>query len=185
MRHIPLPHHSQTTLEGTPAMPGFKGTAEHSIDSKGRVPVPSDMRPFIDAKARGTFVATRGAEPCIVLYPVTVWEEEVEPRLMELNRHSRKAALLVRSFTMHAKESTMDGQSRITLPKNLMELVGLEPGGKAQMVGVMDRIEVWSSENLMAHIEKSRAVLADLEEELMTPAPSVTSRRVVGTRLAR
>ena len=163
-------------------MAGFKGQAEHSIDAKGRVPVPAKMRPYVDPKARGTFVATRGVEACIVLYPVTVWEEEFVPRLQELNRHSRKAATLVRSYMMHAEESTMDGQGRVSLPKSLMELVGLEPGGKAQIVGVMDRIEVWSAEALMAHMDKSRSVMAELEEELMTPAPSSTSRRVFGTR---
>ena len=165
-------------------MAGFKGQAEHSIDAKGRVPVPAKMRPGIPDKARGIFVATRGPEQCIVLYPSTVWDDEFLPQLEQLNRHSRKAAILVRSYMMHAEESTMDGQGRVSLPKSLMEIVGLEPGGKAVMVGVMDRIEVWAPEALMAHMEKTKAVLADLEEELMTPAPSATSRRVVGTRVA-
>jgi len=38
----------------------FKGQAEYSVDSKGRVAIPAEMRNAMAPEAQGTFTTTRG-----------------------------------------------------------------------------------------------------------------------------
>ena len=166
-------------------MAGFKGQAENSIDSKGRMPVPAKMRRYLRPEARETFVATQGLEQCIVLYPLDVWEKEIEPQLDALNGFNREAAMLVRRFSMYAEEVSLDSQGRVSLPRDLMELVGLEAGGRAKAMGVSNRIEIWSSEALAAYLNGSAHSFADLAEKWMNGSrDSAISRRAIGTRSA-
>ncbi|HIG75098.1 MAG TPA: division/cell wall cluster transcriptional repressor MraZ [Bacteroidetes bacterium] len=146
-------------------MAGFKGRAENSIDAKGRVAVPASMRRYLRPEARETFVVTQGMDQCIVLYPYDVWEDEIEPRINALDPFNREEALLSRRVLMWTDEVTLDSQGRVTLPRDLMELVGLEPGEKARMLGVTNRIEVWAPSAYAAYLNGSAHSVAELAEK--------------------
>ncbi|MEL6614550.1 MAG: division/cell wall cluster transcriptional repressor MraZ [Bacteroidota bacterium] len=164
-------------------MAGFKGRAENTIDSKGRVPVPAKMRNQLRPEARQTFVVTQGVEQCIVLYPLDVWEAQIEPKLARLDGFNREQAMLSRRILMWSDEVTLDAQGRVTLPRDLMELVGLEAGSKAKVLGVMDRLEIWSLGGYAAYLNGSSHSVADLAEKHMGAARSrLASRRAVGAR---
>jgi len=121
-------------------MPSFKGQAEYSVDSKQRVAVPAKMRNVINPEANKTFVATRGFEQCIVLYPNDHWDE-IEGRMNDLNMYRNDTRGFVREFMMWAEEVVLDAQGRIVLPIELMEYAGITD--RAKIVGVSDHIEVW------------------------------------------
>lgn len=152
-------------------MAGFKGRAENTIDDKGRVAVPVSMRRALRPEARETFVVTQGMEQCIVLYPLDVWESDFEPRFKALDTFNREAALLKRRVLMWADEVTFDGQGRVSLPRDLMELVGLEPSSKARMIGVDDHIEVWSPGVYAAYLNGSSHSVAELAEKHLSRRP--------------
>ena len=52
-----------------------------------------------------------------------------------------------------------------------MELVGLEPGGKARMIGVTNRIEVWSPGAYAAYLNGSAHSVAELAEKHLSRQP--------------
>ena len=133
-------------------MAGFKGQAENSLDSKGRLPVPAKMRRALSPDAKETFVATRGEEQCVVLYPLDYWEGEIEPRMRGLNMFNQEDRVFVRQLNRWADEVTMDSQGRIAVPKPLVEFAGLQPGEKALVIGAFDRLEVWDPAVFDAHI---------------------------------
>ncbi|MDT0630204.1 division/cell wall cluster transcriptional repressor MraZ [Rubrivirga sp. S365] len=133
-------------------MAGFKGQAENSLDSKGRLPVPAKMRRALSPDAKETFVATRGEEQCVVLYPLDYWEGEIEPRMRGLNMFNQEDRVFVRQLNRWADEVTMDGQGRIAVPKPLVEFAGLQPGEKALVIGAFDRLEVWDPTVFESHI---------------------------------
>ncbi len=158
-------------------MAGFKGQAENTIDSKGRMPVPAKLRDFLPSEARKTFVVTQGMESCIVLYPANVWDDEIEPMVNGLDMFSREEAMLARRMLMWCDEVTMDGQHRVSFPADLMELVGLAPGDKAKVLGVGNRIEVWAPAAFAAYLNGSSLSAADLAEKHMSRK---RSRLIVG-----
>ncbi len=147
-------------------MAGFKGQAENSIDGKGRLPVPAKMRRSLSPDAKETFVATRGLEQCVFLYPLDTWER-IEGEMARLNQFEPESRAFVRTINMWAEELTMDSQGRIALPKALIEFADLQPGGKAQVIGAFDRIEVWDPAVFDAHLNQQTESYETLAERVM------------------
>ena len=147
-------------------MAGFKGQAENSIDGKGRMPVPAKMRRALSPDAKETFVATRGLEQCVFLYPLDAWEE-IEGEMARLNQFDPQARAFVRTINMWAEELSLDGQGRIAMPKPLAEFAGLQFGGRAQVIGAFDRIEVWDPAVFEAHLNGQTETYESLAERVM------------------
>jgi MraZ protein len=121
-------------------MAGFKGQAEYSVDSKGRVAIPAKMRTVLNPEAKGTFTVTRGLDRCIFLYPLDHWEQ-LEQRMSELNQYNKTTRDFLRATLMWAEEVPLDAQGRVGVPKSLLEYAGV--GEKALIIGALDHIEIW------------------------------------------
>ncbi len=120
-------------------MASYYGSYLHTLDTKGRVSIPSEMR-----KASGdVFVLTRGFEECLNLYPADEWEL-VERELKSLRTTSREARYYVRRMMSTVKRVVVDGHGRITIPPWHREFAGL--GGEALVNGVLEHIEIWNPE---------------------------------------
>lgn len=145
-------------------MAGFKGQAEYSVDSKGRVTVPAKMRNDLDPEAKQTFTVTRGFEQCIFLYPLNEWSK-MEEEIAGLSRYNREARDFVRIILRWADEVTLDGQGRIKLPKPLAEFAGLS--GRALILGALDRLEVWDPAVFDEHMNQQTAEYETLAERVM------------------
>lgn len=151
-------------------MTGFKGKFEHSVDGKGRVPVPAKMRKSLNEEARDSFVATRGLETCIYLYPADEWAT-ITGRMQALNMFDASARHFVRTISEWADDVTLDAQGRIALPKTLLEFAGIEPGTKVQINGNFDHIEIWDPAQRARYDEAQDASYGELAEVVMVPKP--------------
>ena len=145
-------------------MAGFKGQAEYSVDSKGRVAIPAKMRNALHPAAKNTFTITRGFEQCVFLYPFDVWEG-MEQEFSRLNMFNNRSRDFIRLMMMWADEVTFDGQGRIGIPKALIEYAGIED--RAQIIGALDRIEIWSPEVFANHLAEQAADYETLAEQVM------------------
>lgn len=130
------------------------------------MPVPAKMRRSLSPDAKETFVATRGLEQCVFLYPLDAWEE-IEEAVGKLNQFDPQAREFVRTIYRWAEELTMDAQGRIALPKSLIEFAGLQPGSKGLAIGALNRIEVWDPELFEAHLNDQSASYETLAERVM------------------
>lgn len=148
-------------------MAGFKGQAEHSIDGKGRVPVPAKMRRALSPEAKESFVATRGLERCVFLYPADRWEG-MEDGFESLNPFQKETRHFLRTIFRWADEVTLDGQGRIPLSKTLLQFAGLEPGQKALIMGSFDHIEIWDPEVFDAYLNDVPTSYEDTAERVMS-----------------
>ncbi len=120
-------------------MNSFLGTYRHTLDSKGRLSIPSKFR-----KATGeVFVLTLGLDGCLFFYPTDEWKR-VQKKLGSLSFTSRKTRFFTREIAAHACEVTVDGHGRIIVPQELRELAGLEKD--ILVIGAIERIEIWSPE---------------------------------------
>lgn len=148
-------------------MASFTGHAEHSIDSKGRVPVPMRMRRAMAPEAEQTFMATRGIEKCIYLYPLDYWQRVIEPQVDGLNQYQPESRHFARIMGMWAEPVTLDGQGRVAFSKKLAEWAGLQPGAKALVNGAFHRVEVWNPEVFEAYLNEQEAQYEQLAQRAL------------------
>lgn len=117
----------------------FIGEFQHSLDSKGRLIIPSKFREGLGER----FVLTKGLDNCLFVYPLSEWHN-FEEKLKTLPLASRDARAFVRFFFSGATECELDRQGRILLPANLREHSGIEKD--VAVIGVSTRVEIWSME---------------------------------------
>ena len=145
-------------------MARFKGQAEYSVDSKGRIAIPAKMRNALSAEAKNTFTITRGLDQCINLFPQDVWEKR-EEKIGELNMYSAEPRDFVRTLMMWAEEVTLDKQGRIVVPKPLMELAELNE--TALILGSFDHIEIWNPDVFRSHQQAIGSDYSTLAERVL------------------
>lgn len=146
-------------------MGGFKGQAERSVDSKGRVAIPAKMRAVLSPEARETFTVTRGLDDCIWIYPQNTWEQ-VESHLARKTSFDRRNRVFRRMLLRWAEEVTLDGQGRIVLPGPLQEFADVD--GRVLVIGQLDRIEVWNPEAYGQFEEELDESYEQIAQEVMT-----------------
>jgi len=124
----------------------FCGDSHHSVDSKNRVFLPKRFQQGLPMDEEGNRVAvlTRGLDGCLYLFPETGLEKALERLDTEAfaglnDRRSQRA------FFKYTNRVTLDSSGRFLLPDRLRELAGIDR--EVVMLGVKDRIEIWSPEN--------------------------------------
>ncbi len=120
-------------------MGGFLGSYLYQVDEKGRVTLPAAFRKGRDEFA--PYVLIQVHPDALTLYPKESWTE-VEARLREHARRTPRARHFVLGLTANATELTPDRQGRILIPERLRASVGIDQ--EAQLVGAIDKIEVWN-----------------------------------------
>lgn len=143
----------------------FKGQAEYSVDSKGRVAIPAKMRKAMSPEAQDTFTITRGFEDCIFLYPLDRWSS-IEEEIEDLNMYDREARDFIRIIMMWADEVSLDGQGRISIPNPLLEFAELD--GSALILGAFDHIEIWNPDQFDEYLNEQPADYETLAERVMS-----------------
>lgn len=109
---------------------------QRKLDDKRRLTIPAELR---DEFAGGT-VLTRGFGKYLHLYPKSVWDEVVEPRMEGDILDERIADLNVR-FRMGKADGEIDGkQGRVQLPQHLLDWAGINHEVVAVRVGKYWRI---------------------------------------------
>ena len=119
-------------------MGGYLGSYLYQVDDKGRVTLPAAFRRGGDSQS---FVLIQAQRDALSLYPSDAWFE-VQTRLRTLVRSAPRSRHQLLSLTANAVEVIPDKQGRILIPDRLRAAVGIEE--EAQMVGVIDKIEIWS-----------------------------------------
>lgn len=117
----------------------FIGEYKHSIDSKKRLAIPTRLRKELGE----TIVLTKGPDHCLFLFTQSAWGAMAD-KLSKLPLGQADTRNFVRFTLAGASEESIDALGRILIPDHLREYAGL--GTKAVIVGVFDRIEIWSEE---------------------------------------
>lgn len=117
----------------------FIGEYQHSIDSKGRIIVPSKFREELGFK----FILTKGLDNCLFLYSMEEWNKFQES-LSALPVGRKEARAFVRYFFSGAVECEVDKQGRLNIPQHLREHAKIDK--EVVTIGVMSRAEVWSKQ---------------------------------------
>lgn len=139
----------------------FTGEYRHSLDSKGRLIVPSKFRDKLGSQ----FMIGRGYDDCLVIYSMEDWES-FSARLAALPSNSEKARKLVRYFMSGTMEVEIDKQGRILLPAQMREIAGITKD--VVYAGNGARAELWDADRYDAKMaEETRESIGDIAEELL------------------
>lgn len=119
----------------------FKGTFTYAVDSKGRINIPLRLRKYLSPDANDTFVITRGFDTCLFLYPLNEWNR-LEQSIRELNPSDSRHRFVLRTLLQWAAEVQLDQQSRIIIPRELLQFATIDTA--VRVIGVLDHIEIWN-----------------------------------------
>ena len=137
----------------------FLGEFEHSIDDKGRLAIPARFR----AALEDGLVMTRGVERCLVIYDAESWRA-VSDRVRNLNPWQEDARRMQRHFFSGAVPAQPDKLGRVVVPQFLRTYAQLQDD--VTVVGVADRVEVWSRAEWQRQRSDGERDSAELAEHL-------------------
>ena len=137
----------------------FMGEFHHNIDDKSRLVMPSKFRDELGE----TFILTRGLEGCLFVYSKDEWNNLVN-KLKKLPFTKKDARAFLRFFLSGAQECSFDKQGRIAIPNPLVSYAGLEK--ECVVIGVNDRLEIWSKESFDLFFKENEENMSDLAETL-------------------
>lgn len=125
----------------------FLGNMEAKVDGKGRVFVPAIFRKRLQNEGEEFLVLRKDIfQDCLVLYPGTVWEREIEALRSRLSKWNKEQQQIFRQFVLDAERLEMDANGRVLIPKRYLLMASIE--SDVRFLGVDDTIEVWAKEQL-------------------------------------
>jgi len=143
----------------------FYGEYEHSLDTKGRIIVPSKFREVAKAHYIEHFYITRGLDKCLFMFGEEEWKNQ-EMKFKNISFTKRESRSFNRLFFSGTSEIEIDKQGRILLPKYLKDYADIKRD--AVIIGVSNRIEIWSKELWRDFYKTQQGSFEEIADKLIT-----------------
>ena len=141
----------------------FLGNIEAKTDAKGRAFLPAVFRKVLQSAGEERLVMRKDVfQACLVLYPESVWNEQMDTLRQRLNRWNKRQQEVFRVFVSEVEMLTLDGNGRFLIPKRYQRMAEIEQDIK--FVGMGDTIEIWSSQKAVQERMSPEDFGAALEE---------------------
>lgn len=125
----------------------FLGTSDHSLDTKGRVILPSKFREELGE----SFYITKGFEKCVQVMSVDEFDRlRAQIRALPADKALSLQYLLISPAVLVSPNS----QGRVVISQKLREDAGLS--GEVTVVGMDSRIEIWDKATFTAFMERQK-----------------------------
>ena len=136
----------------------FMGEYHQKIDEKGRLTIPAKLRNELG----DNFIVTRGLDGCLFIYQKETWTQIINS--YQTLPNVKEARNFMRFFLSGATNLDFDKQGRIKIPTPLTSYASLTK--ECVIIGVNDRLEIWSLEKWNRFMEESKEDLSDLADHL-------------------
>ncbi len=111
------------------------------------------------------FVLKRSVfQPCLELYPMEEWNGLMQ-KMNKKNRFKKKNNDFIRRFSAGVKVVEVDATGRLLIPKNLIDIAGIEK--EVVLSSAINIIEIWDKDSYEKVIEETAEDFAELAEEVM------------------
>ncbi len=121
----------------------FLGNITGKTDAKGRAFLPSAFRKVLQTSGEERMVLRKDVfQPCLVLYPESVWNEMLDNLRRRLNRWNAKDQLVFRQFVSDVEIVTLDSNGRFLIPKRHLRMADIQQD--LRFIGMDDSIELWA-----------------------------------------
>lgn len=161
----------------------FLGNIEAKIDAKGRVFLPATFRKVLQAGGEESLVLRKDVfQPCLVLYPESVWNEQMDELRSRLNRWNREHQRIFRQFVSDVEAISLDGNGRFLIPKRYVDMAAIS--GQVKFIGMGDSIEIWSEGNTVDPFMEPDEFGAALESIMGDTSPADAGNGKVNDNIA-
>ncbi len=120
-------------------MERLRGSAETTVDDKGRFKVPAVFRAPIEESYGSEFFVTSITGQDVLVYPMPVWNA-IEEKLASLPAVHRAKAKFLERYNTFGQTCRMDAQGRLLIPALLRETSGVD--GDALVLGQTDHLKL-------------------------------------------
>jgi len=144
---------------------GFYGQHTVLMDNKGRIALPSKLRPAptADSETIEGFMLTKGLDGCLTLYPDKQWEI-IQNRLDTLDFTRRDFRYFGRRLYSVAVPVNLDRQGRMLIPAHLQKEAGLSR--EILVIGANRWIELWDPERYQEYLDGYGQSYEEVAEKL-------------------
>ena len=149
----------------------FLGNSEAKTDAKGRIFLPAIFRKQLQAAAEEYLIMRKDTyQDCLVLYPESAWNEQMNELRERLNRWNPKHQMIFRQFVSDVEIITLDASGRFLIPKRYLKLANIIQD--VRFIGMDNTIEIWSKEMADKPFMNPEEFEKELEEIMgTTPKP--------------
>lgn len=144
----------------------FKGRYAHTLDSKGRLSIPSKFRDVLADHQEDVLILTN-FDSCLLGFTQEEWqllEEKIRGQSMFSTMLRQDMRAFVRYFFSGATECPLDKQGRILIPPSLREFAGFEK--EVVLLGLANRIEIWSRKRWDSFLQESQENFEQIASKL-------------------
>ena len=141
------------------------GTYECTVDNKGRIMIPAQLKKQLDGFTKEPFILKRSVfQNCLELFPYSEWKLMMD-KVNKLNRFVKKNNDFIRMYTAGVKSIDLDSTGRILVPKDLIAISKLTKN--VVLSSSINIIEIWDKDEYEKSINDPEVDFAKLTEEVM------------------
>ena len=146
----------------------FLGNSEAKTDAKGRVFLPAIFRKQLHTAAEECLIMRKDTyQDCLVLYPESAWNEQMNELRERLNRWDPTHQMVFRQFVSDVEIITLDANGRFLIPKRYLKMAHIEQD--VRFIGMDNTIEIWSKEIADKPFMTPEAFEKELQKIMGTP----------------
>jgi MraZ protein len=142
----------------------FYGEYNHGIDLKGRLILPARFREVCVENGYERFFLTRGLDKCIFMFTEEEWRQQ-ENKFKSISFTRKEARSFNRLFFSGAVDIVPDKQGRFIIPQFLKSYASIDQ--KVVVIGVSNRIEIWSEEMWNQFYQSSNESFEQIAENMI------------------
>jgi MraZ protein len=128
----------------------LRGNYAAKIDDKGRLKIPNAFRALVEGKHGTELFVTSLTGESVRIYPMPVWLALEERLARAPSTHPSRTKFLNR-VNYFGQAAEIDAQGRVVIHPRLRESAGMS--GEVDVLGEVDRLEVWNHERLVAKLQ--------------------------------
>ena len=141
------------------------GTYECTVDNKGRIMIPAQLKKQLDGFTKEPFILKRSVfQNCLELFPYSEWKLMMD-KVNKLNRFVKKNNDFIRMYTAGVKSIDLDSNGRLLVPKVLIAISKLTKN--VVLSSSINIIEIWDKDEYEKSINDPKVDFAKLTEEVM------------------
>ncbi len=127
--------------------------------------IPVKFREIFKERYVEKFFLTRGLDQCLFVFTEEQWKAE-EKKFRDMPYVKTEMRTFNRLLFSSACEVVCDKQGRILIPDYLKSYAGIQ--GDVMIIGVSNRIEIWSKEKWTQFFDNNKNRYEELAEKLIT-----------------
>ena len=128
----------------------LRGNYPATVDSKGRLKIPTAFKTFIDENYGPDFYITSLDGQSVRVYPFGVWRD-IEEKLKAVPSMNKAKKKFLDRTNYYGQMAKVDGQGRLLIPSILRASAAMQ--GEVAVLGYLNYLDVWNNEHYREHLE--------------------------------